>query len=206
MSNDNPKVGNIIVVDASTIARVMKIDANQIVIHALDFPFFRVVAMDNYDVSTIKIADNTQKALTQLVFPSLTKDWSLEAWEAEIDDIVEYILDDLQDDFDDPNPSRKVVQVYLRSKARKYAQQSDWYTEPEGQEKCIKYSVHYLEVTPTSILNETPENERHIWTSIRRASALVHLSKDIYEAVLESLENDIDDDMDDDDSEMYDSE
>ena len=204
--NDLPKIGTVVVVDAETIGRVMKTDTDEVVVHCLSFPFFRVIKANNYDVATIKIADSEQKALQQLVLPTLSKDWSLEAWEAEIDDIVEYVLDDLRDEFDDPDPKRKVVKVYLRGRVRYYAKQSEWYTEPEGQEKCVKYSVNYLEVSSDDIVNETPEKERHVWTAIRRASALVHLTKDIYEAVLESLDDDFDDDFDDDDSEMYDSE
>lgn len=205
--NDLPKIGTVVVVDAETIGRVMKTTEDEVVIHCLSFPFFRVIKANNYDVATIKVADNEQKALQQLVLPTLGKDWSMDAWEAEIDDIVEYILDDIEDDWDDTNPNSKQFKHYLNLKSRHYARQSDWYTEAEGQERSIKYSLHYLDITPDDILKAIPENERHISESVRKASALVHLSKDIYESVLESLDEDADDeDAYDDEDDLYGSE
>ena len=199
MTSDSPKVGNIIVVDAETIARVMKVETDNIIVHALDFPFFRTSAVNNYDISTIKVAENTHKALTQLVLPTLSKDWSLEAWEQEIDEIVEYIVDDLEEEFDSYDTKSGVTRAFVRNKARHYVKQSDWYSEVDGQERCVKYSLHYLEITPEDILKAIPESERHIWTSVRKASALVHLSKDIFEATIEALDRDADDDYDEDD-------
>ncbi len=208
MLDDQPKVGNIVVVDAETIAKVMKVDEKSIVLHALDYPFFRLIAHDNYDTSTLKIAENTRKAIQQLILPSVVKDWSVTAWETEVEQIADYILDDIGSEFEkieiDPN-----LEVVVKKYALTYAKDSEWYTDSAGQEKCIKYSIHYLDVTPETILSLCPEKERHIWTAVRKASALAHLSRDIYEKVLEEVQsnnNDFDefgdddyDDSDDDD-------
>lgn len=202
MTEDQPKVGTIYVVDAGTIGRVMKVDDTQVVMHTLDYPFFRLIPLTTFDLMTIKVADTTQKALQQLVAPTLEKDWSVEAWELEIDDLVEYVRDDIDDEFDEPNIKSLKFQEFVKLKVLQYVKESEWITDSTGQEKTIKYSIHYLDIEPDDILKNCPSKERHIWSKVRKASALTHLCRDVYEQVIESLgdewDNDYDTDFDED--------
>lgn len=205
MTDDNPKVGNIIVVDAGTIGRVLKVDGSSVVIHALDFPYFRVIPTTTFDLTTIKIAETMNKALQQLVLPTLSKDWSIESWENEVDDLVEYVRDDLEEEHDNINTENKAIQAYIWRKAKAYVKDSEWVSDPTGQEKCIKFSVQYLSVTPEMISAFLDEKQKHIWTAVRKASAMAHLVNDVYEQLMAELQEDYDDD-DDQDSDDYDSE
>lgn len=188
---DQVKVGELYIVEQNTLGKVSKVGDGKAVVVCLDFPYFRLVNVSEFVTSSIKVENNVSSAITNLVLPNLNNEFNLKTWKTELENIVEYVLDDIETEFDeDVSEENAELLRFIRKQAKIYLLDSAWLREKKGQERCIEYAVNYLDVLPDDILRHLSDKNRHNWESVRKATALANFMKDIETSVLEQLSED----------------
>src|SRR5690349_24018301 len=135
------KVGEVYNVEGVTLGVISKVDLpeQKAVVVCMDFPYFRLVNIDDFQLTSIKVADSSRNLVSQLT-PADTKDTSVSAWENEIESLAEAVLDVVSDDYDDEDLDLddEDVVALIKKEAKIVCRGSDWYTDSNLNDKTIK--------------------------------------------------------------------
>jgi hypothetical protein len=187
-------VGEIRLVDDS-IGRLIKLTDTTAIFLCLSFPYFRSMRLS--DADKCKKLSASLGDFQQLLDLPANNAWTLTAWRGELKRLtqaaIEEYEDSLEDLDDDGETSFARMDLLLKKIIKQQIDESDWLTDPVGQEKVIQYSINYLDVTPDLIYKFVKDTDRHRWQSIKKASATAHLMIDVYQSAKLKLKNSLSD-------------